>query len=405
MEPAEARASLFITPQDEVQAARPDIVDRNGEVLATDLATASLYAEPRRIVNVDEATEALTRVLPEVEPRKLREELATERGFVWLKREISAREREKVHDLGIPGVVDEKGLMFKIQWMTRQRKVDLGPVKAERHYRLNRMDAKNIIAALLRPMYVEPHRTRSRRIYLVGKDSEGNPRGLIIVIEDKIVVITAGLHAGLKASPGSRKEAGEVIPFPSESVAPAEKRPDPARMLEPGFSHEKGSWFVVSAMGLPVAWYDRSHQAERAAAFLRRSFAEGADEGTYSPMRFAIEMAQATERVYDEFAGEHDPWDLYRFIEQWFSSPKHAKDRRAVAEQVVGIHEIPKGSVAPGLQPMSGPPEHVSEETFAKARAFGLDKQLEHPRDMADLVAEHLIDAVMSRRAEEGGAR
>lgn len=104
MEPAEARAGIFITPQDEVQAARPDIVDRNGEVLATDLATASLYAEPRLIVNVDEAVEKLTRVLPDLDARKLREELSSDRGFVWLKREIPARERALVHDLGIPGV-------------------------------------------------------------------------------------------------------------------------------------------------------------------------------------------------------------------------------------------------------------------------------------------------------------
>lgn len=104
MEPAEARASLFVTPQDEVQAARPDIVDRNGEVLATDLATASLYAEPRLIVNVDEAVEKLTAVLPELDARELRADLSSDRGFVWLKREIPARERERVHDLGIPGV-------------------------------------------------------------------------------------------------------------------------------------------------------------------------------------------------------------------------------------------------------------------------------------------------------------
>ena len=38
-----------------VTASRPDIVDRNGEVLATDINTASLYAEPRRIVDADEA--------------------------------------------------------------------------------------------------------------------------------------------------------------------------------------------------------------------------------------------------------------------------------------------------------------------------------------------------------------
>ncbi|RAH97056.1 cell division protein [Acuticoccus sediminis] len=98
-------ASIYATsPQDDVQAARPDIVDRNGEVLATDLATASLYAEPRNITDVDEAVYLLTQELPELDPEKLRKDLSTERGFVWLKREVSGRKREAVHNLGIPGI-------------------------------------------------------------------------------------------------------------------------------------------------------------------------------------------------------------------------------------------------------------------------------------------------------------
>ena len=104
MAPDAAMAGLIITPQDEVQAARPDIVDRNGEVLATDLATASLYAEPVNIIDVDEAVETLTGVLPELDPQELHADLSTDRGFVWLKREISARNRERVHDLGLPGI-------------------------------------------------------------------------------------------------------------------------------------------------------------------------------------------------------------------------------------------------------------------------------------------------------------
>jgi cell division protein FtsI (penicillin-binding protein 3) len=39
----------------EISAARPDIVDRNGEVLATDVKTVSVFAEPRNIVDKDEA--------------------------------------------------------------------------------------------------------------------------------------------------------------------------------------------------------------------------------------------------------------------------------------------------------------------------------------------------------------
>lgn len=99
-----AAGGFLVSPQDEVQAARPDIVDRRGEVLATDLATASLYAEPRNIIDVDEAVTLLTGVLPDLDEEELRADLSTDRGFVWLKREIPARTREAVHDLGIPGI-------------------------------------------------------------------------------------------------------------------------------------------------------------------------------------------------------------------------------------------------------------------------------------------------------------
>lgn len=98
------RSAFYATPQDEVSAARPDIVDRHGEVLATDLVTASLYGEPRAVIDVDEAVEGLTEVLPTLNEAALQRALSTDKGFVWLQREITAREREAIHDLGLPGI-------------------------------------------------------------------------------------------------------------------------------------------------------------------------------------------------------------------------------------------------------------------------------------------------------------
>ncbi|WP_068032136.1 peptidoglycan D,D-transpeptidase FtsI family protein [Rhodoplanes sp. Z2-YC6860] len=87
-----------------VATARPDILDRNGLVLATDVRAPSLFAEPRRLIDVDEATELLTAVLPDMDPAELRERLASRRGFVWLKREISTKQRQDIYRLGLPGV-------------------------------------------------------------------------------------------------------------------------------------------------------------------------------------------------------------------------------------------------------------------------------------------------------------
>jgi cell division protein FtsI (penicillin-binding protein 3) len=87
-----------------VAVARPDIVDRNGEILATDVLSYSVFAEPRNIIDPDEATELLTAVFPDLNARKLRDDLSTSRGFLWIKREISPRQQAEVHRLGIPGV-------------------------------------------------------------------------------------------------------------------------------------------------------------------------------------------------------------------------------------------------------------------------------------------------------------
>src|SRR5258708_1725881 len=53
--------------QDAIATARPDIVDRNGEILATDVKAPSLFGEPRRIIDRDEAIELLTATLPDLD--------------------------------------------------------------------------------------------------------------------------------------------------------------------------------------------------------------------------------------------------------------------------------------------------------------------------------------------------
>ena len=83
---------------------RPEILDRNGEVLATDIKVMSVFAEPRRIIDKDEAVELLTAVLPDVNAKELRERLGSRKGFVWVKRGIKPKEQEEVFRLGLPGI-------------------------------------------------------------------------------------------------------------------------------------------------------------------------------------------------------------------------------------------------------------------------------------------------------------
>ncbi len=97
-------AGRHTVTQDAVATARPDILDRNGAILATDIKASSLFAEPRKLIDVDEAEEQLTATLPDLDVKELRERLESKRGFVWLKREITRKQQQEIHRLGIPGV-------------------------------------------------------------------------------------------------------------------------------------------------------------------------------------------------------------------------------------------------------------------------------------------------------------
>ncbi len=91
-------------PASRVTASRPDIIDRNGEVLATDIKTASLFAEPRRIVDADEALEKISTVLPDLDYEQTYNKLKSGAGFVWLQRQLSPRQQNDIMQLGIPGI-------------------------------------------------------------------------------------------------------------------------------------------------------------------------------------------------------------------------------------------------------------------------------------------------------------
>jgi cell division protein FtsI (penicillin-binding protein 3) len=101
---ADNHAARRTAAQDAIATARPDIVDRNGEVLATDIKSPSLFGEPRRIIDKDEAVELLTATLPDLDTGEVRERLSSKKGFVWLKREITPKQQQEVHRLGIPGI-------------------------------------------------------------------------------------------------------------------------------------------------------------------------------------------------------------------------------------------------------------------------------------------------------------
>jgi cell division protein FtsI (penicillin-binding protein 3) len=84
---------------------RPDIVDRNGRLLASDVAVNSLYADPHLILDLDEVIEKLVPVLPGLDAADLRKELGDRsRRFAWIARALPPRLAQHVLDLGLPGL-------------------------------------------------------------------------------------------------------------------------------------------------------------------------------------------------------------------------------------------------------------------------------------------------------------
>lgn len=83
---------------------RANILDRNGEILATDLPTASLFANARRLLDPEEAARSLVDALPDLDYDEILGKLRSEKTFVWLRRGLTPRQQWAVNRLGIPGL-------------------------------------------------------------------------------------------------------------------------------------------------------------------------------------------------------------------------------------------------------------------------------------------------------------
>ena len=88
-----------------ILSTRADITDREGRILATNLATEALYAQPREMTDPPYAAQELARIFPELEEEKLLRDFTGTRRFLWVRRQISPEQAQAVHDIGDPGLV------------------------------------------------------------------------------------------------------------------------------------------------------------------------------------------------------------------------------------------------------------------------------------------------------------
>ncbi len=87
---------------------RADIIDRNGILLATSLATSSLYANPKVVIDSVEAAKKIVSVLPELSYKDTLQRLQSGKAFIWLARHLPPQKQAEIIRLGIPGVYFQK---------------------------------------------------------------------------------------------------------------------------------------------------------------------------------------------------------------------------------------------------------------------------------------------------------
>ena len=78
---------------------RADILDRNGEIIATSLPTVNLFANTKKIDNPEEVAEKLSYIFPDVEYEYFVERLSRKGAFVYLKRNLSPSQQSLSHIL------------------------------------------------------------------------------------------------------------------------------------------------------------------------------------------------------------------------------------------------------------------------------------------------------------------
>ena len=100
--PEEPRATTVGNP---IIGQRADIVDRNGRILATNLATHSLYAHPQDMIDPGNAARGLAAIFPELDEAELLKDFTGERRFLWIRRQLSPEQMQAVHDIGSPGLL------------------------------------------------------------------------------------------------------------------------------------------------------------------------------------------------------------------------------------------------------------------------------------------------------------
>ena len=83
---------------------RPHIYDRNENLVALNIDISSVAIRPNILSNKDNVIDRILSAVPNFYREDLENKILNDKKFVWLKRGITPKERERIHNLGIPGI-------------------------------------------------------------------------------------------------------------------------------------------------------------------------------------------------------------------------------------------------------------------------------------------------------------
>jgi cell division protein FtsI (penicillin-binding protein 3) len=83
---------------------RASILDRNGELVATTLKMASVYADTTLVTDSAKLARDIVAVLPQLTLEDVRKKLSSGKKFVWIARNISPRQEYQLNALGDPAL-------------------------------------------------------------------------------------------------------------------------------------------------------------------------------------------------------------------------------------------------------------------------------------------------------------
>lgn len=88
---------------------RADILDADGNIIATSLPTVNLFVNTKKLIDIEESAFKVHEVLPELSYESILKTFSRNTTFAYIKRNLTPSQQHQINALGIPGLDFENG--------------------------------------------------------------------------------------------------------------------------------------------------------------------------------------------------------------------------------------------------------------------------------------------------------